>query len=1071
MLEWVVAGGSAAIIAGVQISENSRRKKYRASYRYIRILQHEENVQSVDQIKRWTLVLSEYQRTWAHRQRKGREWFRLLFHKDQAGKIGIYLGFPEDRITGIKNLVKNTYPLAEIHDIPHTDLPLGGNPSMPKDKKPRKKKNEIECGYFDLQQKGEMEGLALQTYAGQHSLEEVLLSLQAVDSEAWLDIMFSPESNRSLKRAVEKTKKAIEHKGISKPTGQAGRAGGQFVEDLKKSFSLDPNVRPDQYSKATAKPAAQQRKAPLSEMDHDDRSQLQTLQKRYTGREAAFEVAIRLLVVGEYAEALAQTTAANIRSYLQMDNGLRFIKNRNMKAKVEERVPYRPTQTFLMTGDEIANLVRLPVAKHRVMDNVPHLKKGQRSLEADELSTGISIGKLIHPIQVKREVKISHTQMNKHFLLVGKTGSGKSSELLEIVESLINDFIDNPKTAPGFTFSDPARDTVATILNRLRQKELAGKKVDWSRVHYFYPADPDYSLPLNLLYHKENEMPDDVVEDVVATLTGLFEITGPRMEHVMRNAVTTLVLDPGQKHSLLGIIPLLRDERFRKRVLARVHEDSIKEFWKHDFPGYEKQLDQVISPIVNRLSPFKTNKLMQRMFGQQEWRLDIRKWMDEGHIVLFNWRGVNEKILSLAGNKITNQYHAEFQGRSTSAKTHYTIWDEAHRTPFKIINKMIAEDRKFGSSCGFSTQFPEQLPGDLLNSFTEIAGNVFTTKLGKKSAGIIQGVTAGAFSAQYLQELPERVVAIFTESIVNGRADQTTFTVECDPPYLFHPDGSGRWANHKDEEEMERAIQWGLEKGRELMARDTTPAQKADELINEYLRPGSILRTQATMAPIDEAPAADDSETDELELEADDNFVPEARVVPSLVDDDDDEAQEVEDDSPAAIGAKDELYKEAAQYVIAERIASVSAIQRRFRVGYTRSARILEALEQNGIVGPYSGSQPREILVDSFKEQPAVNLKKEREQAPESEPASWDELFEKAESLVMAKQSASEDLLQKTLKIDQATAARILQGLEYSGIIGPDEGKRSRKVLVDPNGTKYSEDLPMTSSGSGSRWD
>ncbi len=60
----------------------------------------------------------------------------------------------------------------------------------------------------------------------------------------------------------------------------------------------------------------------------------------------------------------------------------------------------------------------------------------------------------------------------------------------------------------------------------------------------------------------------------------------------------------------------------------------------------------------------------------------------------------------------------------------------------------------------------------------------------------------------------------------------------------------------------------------------------------------------------------------------------------------------------------DELYDEALQLVLEINQASVSIIQRRMRLGYTRAARLIDIMEQNGIVGPYCGSKPREILVN-----------------------------------------------------------------------------------------------------------
>ncbi len=65
----------------------------------------------------------------------------------------------------------------------------------------------------------------------------------------------------------------------------------------------------------------------------------------------------------------------------------------------------------------------------------------------------------------------------------------------------------------------------------------------------------------------------------------------------------------------------------------------------------------------------------------------------------------------------------------------------------------------------------------------------------------------------------------------------------------------------------------------------------------------------------------------------------------------------------------DELYDEAVQLVMEMQSASVSMLQRRFRIGYTRAARLIDAMEDRGIVGPYEGSKPRKVLVTNVKEE------------------------------------------------------------------------------------------------------
>jgi DNA segregation ATPase FtsK/SpoIIIE, S-DNA-T family len=68
--------------------------------------------------------------------------------------------------------------------------------------------------------------------------------------------------------------------------------------------------------------------------------------------------------------------------------------------------------------------------------------------------------------------------------------------------------------------------------------------------------------------------------------------------------------------------------------------------------------------------------------------------------------------------------------------------------------------------------------------------------------------------------------------------------------------------------------------------------------------------------------------------------------------------------STSSSGEKDELYDEAVRVIIESNQASVSILQRRMRLGYTRAARIIDTMEEDGLVGPYEGSKPRRILVD-----------------------------------------------------------------------------------------------------------
>ena len=60
----------------------------------------------------------------------------------------------------------------------------------------------------------------------------------------------------------------------------------------------------------------------------------------------------------------------------------------------------------------------------------------------------------------------------------------------------------------------------------------------------------------------------------------------------------------------------------------------------------------------------------------------------------------------------------------------------------------------------------------------------------------------------------------------------------------------------------------------------------------------------------------------------------------------------------------DELFDEAVQIVLENDAASTSLLQRRMKIGYGRAARLLDMMEEKGIVGPPRGSKPREIILN-----------------------------------------------------------------------------------------------------------
>ena len=141
----------------------------------------------------------------------------------------------------------------------------------------------------------------------------------------------------------------------------------------------------------------------------------------------------------------------------------------------------------------------------------------------------------------------------------------------------------------------------------------------------------------------------------------------------------------------------------------------------------------------------------------------------------------------------------------------------------------------------------------------------------------------------------------------------------------------------------------------------------ADKLLGRgdmlYLPPGSskLVRAQGAMTSDDDIRHI----TDFIRRQGDPNY--EVAIKEKLDTGKEGEKTEIAD------GADETLIAQAVDIIRETRRASTSSLQRRLRIGYTRAARIIDVLEERGILGPPKGAEPREILIDLDGEIPNNN--------------------------------------------------------------------------------------------------
>jgi len=136
---------------------------------------------------------------------------------------------------------------------------------------------------------------------------------------------------------------------------------------------------------------------------------------------------------------------------------------------------------------------------------------------------------------------------------------------------------------------------------------------------------------------------------------------------------------------------------------------------------------------------------------------------------------------------------------------------------------------------------------------------------------------------------------------------------------------------------------------------------------------------------------------------------------------------------------------------------STSFLQRIFRIGYSNAARLVDLLEENGVVGPQDGSRPREILMslealEEIEEKEYEALERQWEiDNPDADNVSDDDddLYEDAKQAVIDAGKASTAYLQRKLRIGYSRSARLIDMLEENGVIGPRDGAKPRPLIPD----------------------
>lgn len=478
----------------------------------------------------------------------------------------------------------------------------------------------------------------------------------------------------------------------------------------------------------------------------------------------------------------------------------------------------------IFTGAEIMNLFQIPTLaqkREKEIEDIYHLLPGQKSLQPQEFSSGLRFGKLHHP-QMDRDVYVSLSKMREHLIISGSTGSGKSSAIEEMIDDILRKKARGDKNVPGFTFLDPAETSVLGVIDRILKIEAEGVDVSalLKKVRYVDFSYDEYVFPISIL---NKGIRSTEIIDFFQSLYG--DMKTIQVDRMVTSAINVLMNDD-QEHVIDDISRIFQDANFREELSNRLRgniyaKDSLI-FLQTKFNPNQTE------PILNRTDPFKNTSQKKLMFGmtsRYDALKDIRKWMDEGYIILMNIKGMGDFDRKVICGYMALQYYMQTLNRPANSLVHFLINDESHHLQLPIYPRIAAELRKQGLSLVLMTQFLQQYSPAFLNSLLDNINTIVSFKQGDESSGTLaRKIRSGDVTADALKSLSQFIGYVSTED--NGKEKSVLIKVR--PPYRYT---DGKPVPYEDPKAVEANEKKNRTFARKLMARDFMSKEQAEKIV------------------------------------------------------------------------------------------------------------------------------------------------------------------------------------------------------------------------------------------------
>lgn len=333
----------------------------------------------------------------------------------------------------------------------------------------------------------------------------------------------------------------------------------------------------------------------------------------------------------------------------------------------------------------------------------------------------------------------------RHFYIIGKTGTGKSTLIANMAISDI-------RKGHGVAVVDPHGDLSEILLDYIPSRRI-------NEVAYLDPSRTDRTFRINPLQVDEPEEAEVVTSGIVSIFQKLYSYSwGPRLEYILRNTVLTLVRKQGS--TMLDIPRILANDGYRKAIVDKLDDDILREFWKKEYDQYTPQFRQeAIAPILNKVGQFLSSNRTRNILGFEKSTIDLEEVMNEGKILILNLSQgrLGEDNSSLLGALFITQFQLAAMNRvdipEAQRRDFYLYVDEFQNFATTSFIKILSEARKYHLNLILANQYMAQLSEDIQKAILGNVGSTVSFTLGAADASVLSAEFGSAFEEDDLVAL------------------------------------------------------------------------------------------------------------------------------------------------------------------------------------------------------------------------------------------------------------------------------------------------------------------------------